>query len=149
MSNRLGPVLLVPVGPLSGTGGTPNPSYNVTGPSTGVALAASTNFTITGANLTGPVIITMASDDPGGTFTPSTRTIDVGSEVQTFTYTPDGSLGIHNLSWTNNGGLANPGGIAYDVTAVPSGGENYLLEDGSSAYLLEDGTSLLLLESSV
>lgn len=100
---------------------TPDPSYGVTGPSTGVALAASTNFTVTGANLTGQVIVTPASDDPGGSFTPATVTIDVGSEVQTFTYTPDGSVGTHNLSWTNNGGLSNPAGIAYEVTAVGGG----------------------------
>ena len=102
-------------------GGAPAPSYSVSGPSIGVALAASTNFTFTGANLTGPVVVTPASDDPGGAFTPATRTIDVGDLVKTFTYTPDGSLGHHNLTWSNDGGLANPAGIAYEVTA-PGGG---------------------------
>jgi plastocyanin len=97
------------------------PSYSVSGPSTGVALAESTNFTVTGANLTGPVVVTPASDDPGGSFTPASVTIDVGDLVKTFKYTPDGSLGTHNLSWTNNGGLSDPAGIAYEVTAVPSG----------------------------
>lgn len=122
--------------------GTPSPSYTVSGPSTGVALAASTNFTVTGIALTGAVIVTPASDDPGGSFTPATVTIDVGSEVQTFTYTPDGSVGTHNLSWTNNGGLSNPTGIAYEVTAV-GGSDNLLLETGDGL-LLEDGFLLLL-----
>ena len=99
----------------------PSPSYSVSGPSGGVALVESTNFTVTGANLTGPVVVTPASNDPGGSFTPASVTIDVGDLVKTFTYTPDGSLGTHNLSWTNNGGLSDPAGITYEVTAVPSG----------------------------
>jgi len=103
------------------SGGVSAPSYGVTGPSTGVALAASTNFTVTGANLTGPVIVTPASDDPGGSFTPTSVTVAPGDLVKNFTYTPDGSLGPHNLSCTNNGGLSNPAGIAYEVTAVGGG----------------------------
>ena len=98
-------------------GGTPDPSYSVSGPSTGVALAESTNFTVTGYNLTGPVVVTPASDDPGGTFDPATVTIDVGDLVKTFTYTPDGSVGTHTISFTNDDGLSDPASLEYEVTA--------------------------------
>jgi plastocyanin len=109
-------ILMIPV-----SGGVSAPSYGVTGPSTGVALAASTNFTVTGYNLTGPVIVTPASDDPGGSFTPATVTINVGDAVKTYTYTPDGSVGTHTISFTNNGGLTNPASLTYEVTAAGGG----------------------------
>lgn len=113
-------ILMIPVS--GGESAPASPSYSVSGPSGGVALAESTNFTVTAANLTGPVVVTPASDDPGGTFDPATVTIDVGDLVKTFTYTPDGSVGPHNLTWSNNGGLSDPAGIAYEVTAVPDPG---------------------------
>jgi len=100
---------------------TPDPSYSVSGPSTGVALAESTNFTVTGANLVGPVIVTPASDDPGGVFTGTSVTIDVGDLVKTFTYTPDGSVGTHTISFTNNSTLTDPADLTYEVTAVGGG----------------------------
>ncbi len=98
------------------------PSYSITiAPSGGVALAESTNFQVTFANLTGPVVVTPASDDPGGSFTPATVTGDVGDLVHTHTYTPDGSLGTHTISWTNDSALTDPASSTYEVTA-PGGG---------------------------
>lgn len=105
----------------SGPPVTPGPSYGVTGPSGGVALAESTNFTVTGANLTGPVVVTPASDDPGGSFTPVSVTIDVGDLVKNYTYTPDGSLGTHTITHTNDSALTDPAELTYEVTA-PGGG---------------------------
>jgi hypothetical protein len=100
----------------------PSPSYSITvAPTGGVALAESTNFEVTFENLTGPVIVTPASDDPGGSFTPATVTGDVGDLVKNHTYTPDGSLGTHTISWTNDSGLSDPAPRTYEVTAVPSG----------------------------
>lgn len=133
---------LAPFRAVVGGGSGADPAYTVTGPSGGVALAESTDFTVTFANLSGPVEVTPASDDPGGVFTPTSVTGDVGSEVQTFTYTPDGSLGIHTISFTNDSAITDQTPLEYEVTAV-GGTDNLLLETGDGL-LLEDGFLLLL-----
>lgn len=133
---------LAPFRAVVGGGSGADPAYTVTGPSGGVALAESTNFTVTGYNLTGPVVVSYTSDDPGDSFSTASVTIDVGDNVKTFTITPDGSIGIRTISFTNDSAITDQTPLEYEVTAV-GGTDNLLLETGDGL-LLEDGFLLLL-----
>lgn len=92
---------------------TPATAVTLSGPSSGVVGVASANFTV-GANgaITGTVVVTPSDGGGGGTFTPTTVSINTGSPTGTFTYTP-GSTGAKTISVTNNGGLSNPSNITY------------------------------------
>jgi hypothetical protein len=94
-------------------------AVTLSGPSTGVVGAASTNFTV-GANATisGTITVTPSDSGGGGTFTPTSVNISSGSPTATFTYTP-ASTGVKTISVTNSGGLTNPSTIAYTVAAGP------------------------------
>lgn len=91
-------------------------SYTLTGPSSGYAGNASTNFTVTPNGSAGATTIFTPSDSSaGGTFTPTTVTITSGSSTaQTFTYTPAvGHDAAVTISCTNNQSLTNPGNLTY------------------------------------
>ena len=95
-------------------------AITVSGPSSGAAGLASSNFTaLVNGSLTAAVTVTPSDGGNGGTFTPTTVTFAVGSSppAQTLTYTP-GSAGAKTLSFTNNGSLANPATLTYTATAV-------------------------------
>lgn len=90
----------------------------LTGPSSGTVSVASSNFTV-GANgaITGTVIITPSDAANGGTFSPTTVSINTASPTGTFTYTP-ASTGVKTISTTNNGSLTNPTAISYTSNAA-------------------------------
>jgi hypothetical protein len=96
---------------------TPGGATTITlnGPSSGAVNAASTNFNI-GVDvtpITGTVIVTPASNH-AGTFSPTTVSLTTGSPSATCTFTPTVS-GVHTISCTNNGSLANPATLSYTV----------------------------------
>lgn len=97
----------------------PATGVTATGPSTGAVSVASTNFSIgvtpVGGTITGTVIVTPSDGGGGGSFTPSTVNLTTASPTATLTYTPT-STGVKTISFTNNGGLTNPGNITYTVT---------------------------------
>lgn len=138
----------------------------LTGPTSGTIGVASSNFTV-GANgpITGTVVITPSDSGAGGTFTPTTVSINTGSPTGTFTYTP-ASGGNKTISTTNGGGLSNPasiaftvpfaltmnGGIAYgaiasgaiaDTVSVASGPTAYTLTALAGTYSLTGGSAVL------
>lgn len=92
-------------------------AVTMTGPTSGTAGVASTNFTI-GADdvITGTVVVTPSDGGAGGTFTPTTVSISSGTPTATFTYTPS-STGAKTISVTNNGGLTNPSNITYTASS--------------------------------
>lgn len=115
-------------------------SYTLTGPSTGVAGAASSPFTIAlrggatfmiDSNLTTcSDTITLNDGGDGGTFTPSIGSSGVGPLVVrpcsgtpnsfTFTYKP-ASPGVKTLTATAGAqGWVNPAGASYTASAAPS-----------------------------
>ncbi|MEI8269909.1 MAG: fibronectin type III domain-containing protein, partial [bacterium] len=93
-------------------------NYSFTGPSSGEINIASTDFTISPVNpYTGT--ITIAPTGTGSTgLTTIIKTFSNSSTPQTFTITPT-SLGLINLTPTNDGGLTNPSNIYYTVTEAP------------------------------
>lgn len=95
-----------------GAGGAAS-AVTMSGPTSGPNGVASSNFTV-GANgsITGTVIVTPSDAGAGGTFAPTTVSINSGTPTGTFTYTP-ATLGAKTISATNNGGLANPTSITY------------------------------------
>ena len=95
-------------------------AVTLAGPSGGVNLAASTNFTVgTNGVITGSLVVTPSSGGGGGTFTPTSVTLTSGSPTGAFTYTPS-STGAKSITVTNGGGLTNPAAITYTVTAAPA-----------------------------
>jgi hypothetical protein len=93
-------------------------AVTLAGPSTGTVAVASTNFTV-GANgpITGTVVVTPSDAGAGGTFTPTSVSINSGSPTGTFTYTA-ASTGAKTISVTNDGGLSNPGSLTYTATVA-------------------------------
>jgi hypothetical protein len=93
----------------------------MTGPTSGAANAASTNFTIgvtpVGGTITGTVVVTPSDVGAGGSFSPASVSLTSGSPSATFTYTPT-STGARTISVTNNGGLTNPSNITYTASAA-------------------------------
>lgn len=94
----------------------------MTGPTSGVASTASTNFTVgvtpTGGTITGTVVVTPSDASGGGTFAPTSVSLTSGAPTATFTYTPNSTVTTRTISVTNNGGLTNPANISYSVTAA-------------------------------
>lgn len=95
-------------------------AVSMSGPSGGVELVASTNFSLGVTPLTGTIsgtlVVTPSDGGAGGTFTPTTVSLTTGSPTGTFTYTP-ASTGAKTISVTNNGGLTNPSNITYTATS--------------------------------
>lgn len=98
--------------------------YSMTGPSSGVVGAASSNFTVTltpSGGTASATTITPSSGGGGGTFTPSTVSLSTGTPSATFTYTP-ASAGVKTISVTNSGSLSNPGNISFTASASSTKG---------------------------
>lgn len=94
-------------------------SVTISGPSSGSVGVASTNFTV-GTNVpivSGTVVITPSDSGGGGTFTPTSVTLSVGSQTGTFTYTP-GTAGSKSITVTNGASLTNPGALTYNALGV-------------------------------
>jgi hypothetical protein len=91
-------------------------AITLSGPSSGLVNAASTNFTA-GANgvITGTITVTPTDSSGNGSFTPTTVAISAGTPTATFTYKPT-TTGSRNINCTNNGSLTNPSNIAYNAT---------------------------------
>jgi hypothetical protein len=97
----------------------PTPTLELTGPSSGNCLEASTNFTVTITNPpSGDTVITFASTDGGDVFTPTTRTLNSGTLSATFTVTPDATSGARTISITNDRSISNPAGVSYTAAAT-------------------------------
>jgi hypothetical protein len=94
----------------------------MTGPTSGVASTASTNFSVgvtpVGGTISGTVVVTPSDSSGGGTFTPTTVSLTSGAPTGTFTYTPNSTITTRTISVTNNGSLTNPSNISYSVTAA-------------------------------
>ncbi|MDR3519422.1 MAG: hypothetical protein P4L63_00825, partial [Candidatus Pacebacteria bacterium] len=93
-------------------------SFTFTGPSSGNAGSASTNFTVTpvGGNYTGTITLTPTGSGSTG-LSATVLTFSNSSTAQTFTITPTVS-GTVTLTPTNNGSLTNPSNLTYTVNAV-------------------------------
>jgi hypothetical protein len=95
-------------------------AITMTGPTTGTAGVASSNFTVAlspvGSNLSGTNTITPSDGGAGGTFTPTSVGLTQGSPSATFTYTA-ASAGAKTISVTNSSGLTNPSPITYTASA--------------------------------
>ncbi len=91
----------------------------INGPTSGVISQQSTAFTAfvtpTGGTITGNVVITPSDNGAGGTFTPTTVTINNAAPTAMFTYTSNSTVANKVLSFTNNGGLTNPANINYSA----------------------------------
>lgn len=98
-------------------------AVTMTGPATSTVSVSSTAFTV-GANgtITGTVAVTPSDGGSGGTFSPTSVSINAGTPTGTFTYT-GASTGVKTISATNNGGLTNPSSISHTVNAA--GGSSY------------------------
>ncbi|MDR3489298.1 MAG: Ig-like domain-containing protein [Bradyrhizobium sp.] len=104
--------------------------YTISGPSSGVGVATSTNFTVTiapGATFTGDQTVTISDGGNGGSFTPSVGTASSSSITVTptastmaftFTYTP-ASAGTKTLTFSNGQGWTDASSTAYVVSAAP------------------------------
>lgn len=96
-------------------------AITMTGPTTGVASAASTNFTVALSPVAGTAsstTVTPSDASGGGTFTPTSVVLSTSTQSATFTYTPNSTVTTRTISVTNNGGLTNPSAISYSVTAA-------------------------------
>lgn len=92
-------------------------AVTLSGPTSGAAGAASGNFTVSvNGSLSSPVTVTFSDGGAGGTFTPSSVTLDSSTPSATATYTA-ASGGAKTISVTNSGGLTNPSSITYTATA--------------------------------
>ncbi len=98
----------------------PTVTYALTGPSTGVAGVASTNFTLTPGGVIGGDTVTIGlSGTPNGTTTPTSLTFTGVSTPLTFTYTPTSS-GVETIALTSSGGYTITGSpFTYTVTPAP------------------------------
>ncbi len=95
-------------------------TYTFSGPSSGNAGSASTNFTVTPNGLyTGTITLTPSGSGSTG-LSATVLTFSDSSAAQTFTITPTVSGSI-TLTPTNSGSLSNPSNLAYTVNAVVPG----------------------------
>jgi hypothetical protein len=95
---------------------TPATAHTLTGPASGHAHTASSNFTVTpNGSFTGT--ITPNDGGKGGAFTPASLSWSASNVAKTFTYKPS-TAGARTIATTNDGGLANPAGITYTVGAI-------------------------------
>lgn len=94
-------------------------AVTLSGPTSGVSGAASSNFTVSAnGTLSSSLVVTPSDSGGGGTFSPTSVTLSSGTLTGTFTYTP-ASAGTKSVSITNNGSLTNSGSpISYN--ALPS-----------------------------
>lgn len=93
--------------------------YYLSGPTSSRRNVASTPFTVRLSDettMTGSVVITPSDGGVGGTFTPSTVTLNAGQPAATFTYTPS-TYGDRSIRVTNDRGLLNPPQIGFTSTA--------------------------------
>jgi len=103
-------------------------AYTLTGPSRGPAGAASSDFTVTLNGPPGGTIVVTFHDAGGGTFTPSTLSFSGGTIAGTTRLNRAGNS-TANVTGTNNGGLTDPGAVAYTTTTATTG--NYSFQDGA------------------
>lgn len=116
-------------------------TYDVTGPSGGVAGVASTNFTIQVTGTLGASTIFTPSDGgAGGSFTPSTVTLSGTSPSGTFTYTPS-SAGVKTITVNNDQGLTVPATDSYTATGVAT---SYTLTGPSSGSVGSPSTNFTI-----
>lgn len=96
-------------------------AVTLSGPSGGIVSTASTSFTVgvspVGGTVSGTVTVTPTDGGAGGTFTPTTVSLTTAAPNKTFTYTP-AATGAKTISISNNGGLTNPSGVSYTVSAA-------------------------------
>ena len=92
-------------------------TYTLTGPANGTAGIASSAFTVTlgSGTLSGTVIITPGDGGEGGAFSPTSVSLTNTTRSATFSVTESG--GAYTVTAANNGGLSNPTGVAYSVSA--------------------------------
>jgi hypothetical protein len=99
----------------------------------------SSNFTVSISGTTsGNVTVTPASTNPGDVISPSTVTLNSGTQSATFTVLRT-TAGTSTISATNNGGLTNPSTINYVVTATA-------LTAGAVKYSKSTKTSITMAE---
>ena len=95
-------------------------SIAATGPTNGIVGATSSNFTVNvsplGGAITGTVIVTPHDSGAGGTFVPTSRSLNSANVSGTFTYTAS-SVGTKTISFTNSGSLGNPTNLTYVVAS--------------------------------
>lgn len=91
----------------------------LSGPTSGTTGSASSNFTVAAnGTLSGTVTVTPSDGGDGGTFAPTTITLNPSTASGTFAYTA-ATDGSHSVSVTNNGGLTNSGTpISYTSNAA-------------------------------
>lgn len=104
-------------------------SYTASGPSTGVQLVASTNYTValpSARAVDVAVVVTPSDGGAGGAFTPTTVTLPANTSAPsvTFTYTPPSGVATRTLSFSDSGGLTDPSNLSYVVTASAPGYAN-------------------------
>ena len=87
-------------------------------PPTGSSGVQSGEFTVVGTNLTSNVVVTPAST-LAGTFSPASVTLNAVDQTRVFRLTPT-VAGVHTVSVTNNGSIANPPPVAYTASAAPA-----------------------------
>jgi hypothetical protein len=93
------------------------PSLSLSGPSGGLVGVASTNFTITYVNPTVSLIFTPShfGIGGGGTFSPTTLSLSVGTPSGTFTFTP-ATVGQKRVGGTNDGSISGPTALTYNAS---------------------------------
>ncbi|TXN43595.1 GDSL-type esterase/lipase family protein [Methylobacterium sp. WL7] len=98
----------------------PATAYTLTGPTSGTAGTASSNFTVAAQGaLSAPVTVTPSDSGNGGTFTPTSVSLGASNNpTATFTYTA-ASAGTKAISTSNGGGLTNPASITLTAAAAP------------------------------
>jgi hypothetical protein len=95
-------------------------TFTLTGPSSGNAGSASTNFTVTPNGLyTGTITLTPTGSGSTG-LSATVLTFSSSLVAQTFTITPT-VAGSITLTSTNNGSVINPGNLTYTVNAIIPG----------------------------
>jgi hypothetical protein len=96
----------------------PATAVTATPPTSGTVGAASAPWNV-GADgtITGTIVVTPSDGGAGGTFTPATASISTGTPTVSMTYAA-ASAGAKTISWTNNGGLANPANSTFTAATV-------------------------------
>lgn len=96
----------------------PATAITLTGPSSGVVGAPSSNFSVAANGaITGTVVVTPDDNGGGGTFSPTSINLSSGSPTGTFTYAA-ASAGAKSVGVTNNGALTNPADITFTASAA-------------------------------
>lgn len=99
-------------------------ALTLSGPSTGVRNAASSDFTVAANGaLTANRTVTPSDGGAGGTFTPAAIVLTPAATSGVFTYKP-ASLGAKSISISNDGTLINPAALPYASTLSPTNSLN-------------------------